>query len=84
MKYCEIDPHSDNSLVSVVDEEDHVVAEKRLSVCAKCTTSMSPEVPVHGQFHQAQSAGKNSRCPCRVSVSGFILRCAGATKTSLF
>ena len=30
MKYCGIDLHSNNSLVSVVDEEDHVVAEKRL------------------------------------------------------
>ena len=30
MKYCGIDLHSKNSLVSVVDEEDHVVAEKRL------------------------------------------------------
>lgn len=68
MKYCEIDLHSDNSLVAVVDEEDHNVAEKRLSVWAECTTFMSPEVPVHGQFHRAQSAGKNSRSSCRVSV----------------
>lgn len=30
MKYCGIDLHSNNSVVSVVDEEDHVVAEKRL------------------------------------------------------
>ena len=30
MKYCGIDLHSNNSLVSVVDEEDHMVAEKRL------------------------------------------------------
>jgi transposase len=30
MKYCGIDLHSNNCLVSVVDEEDHIVAEKRL------------------------------------------------------
>jgi transposase len=30
MKYCGIDLHSNNSVVSVVDEADHVVAEKRL------------------------------------------------------
>ena len=30
MKYCGIDYHSNNCLVSVVDEEDHVVAEKRV------------------------------------------------------
>jgi hypothetical protein len=30
MKYCGIDLHSINSVVSVIDEEDHVVAEKRL------------------------------------------------------
>ena len=30
MKYCGIDLHSNNSLVSVLDEEDHVVAEKRV------------------------------------------------------
>lgn len=30
MKYCGIDHHSNNCLVSVVDEEDHVVAEKRV------------------------------------------------------
>lgn len=30
MKYCGIDLHSNNSLVSVVDEEDHIVVEKRL------------------------------------------------------
>jgi len=30
MKYCEIDLHSNNSVVSVLDEEDHVVVEKRL------------------------------------------------------
>jgi transposase len=30
MKYCGIDLHSNNTVVSVVDEEDHVVAEKRL------------------------------------------------------
>jgi transposase len=30
MKYCGIDLHSNSSVVSVVDEEDHVVAEKRL------------------------------------------------------
>jgi len=30
MKYCGIDLHSNNSVVSVVDDEDHVVAEKRL------------------------------------------------------
>ena len=29
MKYCGIDLHSNNSVVSVVDEADHVVAEKR-------------------------------------------------------
>ena len=28
MKYCGIDLHSNNSVVSVIDEEDHVVAEK--------------------------------------------------------
>jgi hypothetical protein len=31
MKYCGIDLHSNNSVVSVIDEEDHVVAEKRLA-----------------------------------------------------
>ena len=30
MKHCGIDLHANNSVVSVVDEEDHVVAEKRL------------------------------------------------------
>ncbi|WP_029525270.1 IS110 family RNA-guided transposase [Polaromonas glacialis] len=30
MKYCGIDLHSNNSVVSVLDEQDHVVAEKRL------------------------------------------------------
>ena len=30
MKYCGIDLHSNNSVVSVIDEADHVVAEKRL------------------------------------------------------
>ncbi len=30
MKYSGIDLHSNNSVVSVVDEEDHVVPEKRL------------------------------------------------------
>jgi len=30
MKYCEIGLHSNNSVVSVVDEEDHVVVDKRL------------------------------------------------------
>jgi transposase len=30
MKYCGIDLHSNNSVVSVTDEADHVVAEKRL------------------------------------------------------
>lgn len=30
MKYCGIDLHSNNSVVSVVDETDHVMAEKRL------------------------------------------------------
>jgi len=30
MKYCGIDLHSNNSVVSVLDEEDHVVVEKRL------------------------------------------------------
>lgn len=30
MKYCGIDLHSNNSVLSVVDEEDHVVAERRL------------------------------------------------------
>jgi len=30
MKYCGIDLHSNTSVVSVLDEEDHVVAEKRL------------------------------------------------------
>jgi transposase len=30
MKYCGIDLHSNNSVVSVFDEEDHIVAEKRL------------------------------------------------------
>lgn len=30
MKYCGIDLHSNNSVVSVIDEEDHVVVEKRL------------------------------------------------------
>lgn len=30
MKYCGIDLHSNNSVVSVVDAEDHVVAERRL------------------------------------------------------
>jgi transposase len=30
MKYCGIDLHSNNSVVSVIDDEDHVVAEKRL------------------------------------------------------
>jgi transposase len=30
MKYCGIDLHSNNSVVSVVDAQDHVVAEKRL------------------------------------------------------
>jgi hypothetical protein len=29
MKYCGIDLHSNNSLVSVVDEEENVVAKKR-------------------------------------------------------
>lgn len=29
MKHCAVDLHSNNSLVSVVDEEDHVMAEKR-------------------------------------------------------
>ena len=30
MKYCGIDLHSNNNVVSVVDEEDPVVVEKRL------------------------------------------------------
>lgn len=30
MKYCGIDLHSNNSVVSVVDEANHVVTEKRL------------------------------------------------------
>ena len=30
MKYCGIDLHSNNSVVSVINEADHVVAEKRL------------------------------------------------------
>ena len=30
MKYCGIDLHSNNSVVSVIDETDRVVAEKRL------------------------------------------------------
>ncbi|MGF6923400.1 hypothetical protein OKW28_007597 [Paraburkholderia sp. 40] len=30
MKYCGIDLHSNNSVVSVIDEADHVVAERRL------------------------------------------------------
>jgi hypothetical protein len=30
MTYSGIDPHSNNSLVSVIDETDRVVAEKRL------------------------------------------------------
>lgn len=30
MKYCGIDLHSNNSVVTVIDEEDRVVAEKRL------------------------------------------------------
>ena len=30
MKYSEIDLHSNNSVVTVTDEEDRVVAEKRL------------------------------------------------------
>ena len=30
MKYCGIDLHSNNSVVSVIDEADQVVAEKRL------------------------------------------------------
>lgn len=30
MKYSGIDLHSNNSVVTVTDEEDHVVAEKRL------------------------------------------------------
>jgi Transposase len=30
MKYCGIDLHSNNSLVSVIDDEDHVVAERRV------------------------------------------------------
>ncbi|MGF6301420.1 hypothetical protein OKW42_004773 [Paraburkholderia sp. WC7.3d] len=31
MKYCGIDLHSTNSVISVTDETDRVVAEKRLS-----------------------------------------------------
>ena len=31
MEYCGIDLHSNNSVVTVTDEEDRVVAEKRLS-----------------------------------------------------
>jgi hypothetical protein len=27
MKYCEIDLHSNNSVASVIDEEDHAVVE---------------------------------------------------------
>ena len=30
MKYSGIDLHSNNSVVSVIDEEDRIVAEKRL------------------------------------------------------
>jgi hypothetical protein len=30
MKYCGIDLHSNNSVVCVIDEADHVVAERRL------------------------------------------------------
>ena len=30
MKYCGIDLHSNNSVVTVTDEEDRVMAEKRL------------------------------------------------------
>ena len=30
MKYCGIDLHSNNSVVSVIYEADHVVAERRL------------------------------------------------------
>lgn len=30
MKYCGIDLHSNNSVISVTDETDQVVAEKRL------------------------------------------------------
>jgi hypothetical protein len=42
MKYCGIDLHSNNSLVSVVDEEDHVVAEKRLPAALLSTTFPPP------------------------------------------
>jgi hypothetical protein len=38
MKYCGIDLHSNNSVVSVVDEADHVVAEKRLPNDRRCCT----------------------------------------------
>lgn len=34
MKYCGIDLHSNNSVVSVIDEEDHVVAERRLELAS--------------------------------------------------
>lgn len=30
MKYCGIDLHSNNSVVTITDDEDRIVAEKRL------------------------------------------------------
>lgn len=51
MKYSGIDLHSDNSLVTVIDEEDRVVAEKRLQerVVERAEYALLKSVPGIGQ-----------------------------------
>lgn len=50
MKYSGIDLHSNNSLVTVMDEEDRVVAEKRLP---------NAKAMQRGQARNAKGPGSN-------------------------
>lgn len=64
MNYSAIDLHSNNSVVSVTDEEDRVVVEKRLQ-CLRCF----PQLP-HAHFQLRQF--RRGNCLNTQPVAGLV------------
>jgi hypothetical protein len=75
MKYCGIDLHSNNSVISVTDETDRVVAEKRLpNELPRILAFLAPWQPQLAGVVVESTTGTGSSTLCRQKALRSILR----------